>query len=426
MGKHMKKLFAFLGKRKESDGLANPPESLASTPPVPDPPAFRSGESRRPDSFRLGKKKNKLSAIPKGKSGNTDHGAAHNPPSPAVVADRPAEFRDHSAEPERKKPTLLPGSEGEHRLQEQYETKARAINFYEKQMLDYLAPAMKEFIARQEFLFIATSDRHGECDCTSKFGQPGFIRVLGDRYLIYPEYRGNGVYANAGNISDNPHIAMLMIDFTRDAIGLHVNGKARIVENEELRRYSDKLPADVIEEMDREGKKCPERWVMVEVEEAYIQCSKHIPVLKKADKSIEWGTDSMAAKGGDYFQLQDIPLYQRVGGDKAMELAVDVFYRKALQDDLVGRFFKGIDMESQRLKQKNFLSMAFGGPHQYSGQDLRKAHKPLVEKLGMTDRHFDRVLEIFGESLEELNISEKERNGMLEILASTREDILDR
>jgi hypothetical protein len=71
-----------------------------------------------------------------------------------------------------------------------------------------------------------------------------------------------------------------------------------------------------------------------------------------ADKSIEWGTDSIAAKGGDYFQLQDLPLYQRVGGDQAMEIAVDVLYQKMLGDELVGPFFKDVDMEGKRLKQK--------------------------------------------------------------------------
>jgi predicted pyridoxine 5'-phosphate oxidase superfamily flavin-nucleotide-binding protein len=80
------------------------------------------------------------------------------------------------AEPEEsKKRSLLRGSAGEHKLQDKYGSKARAINFYEKQMLNYLAPVMKEFIARQEFLFVATADRHGECDCTPKFGKPGFI-----------------------------------------------------------------------------------------------------------------------------------------------------------------------------------------------------------------------------------------------------------
>jgi truncated hemoglobin YjbI len=165
---------------------------------------------------------------------------------------------------------------------------------------------------------------------------------------------------------------------------------------------------------------------VVEVEEAYIQCSKHIPLLKKADKAIDWGTDSVAAKGGDYFQLQDIPLYHRVGGDAAMEIAVDLFYRKVLEDEFIAKFFEDVDMAGQRLKQKNFLTMAFGGPCQFSGLDLRKAHGRLVKEMGLNDAHFDRVVELFKATLEELNISDKELSRMLEILGSLREDILNR
>lgn len=330
------------------------------------------------------------------------------------------------SEQESHKITITPGSQGEHDLQHKWGTRDRALNFYDRQVLDYLSPKMKAFITSQEFLFVATADHHGECDCTSKFGKPGFIRVLGDRYLIYPEYRGNGVYANSGNILENPHIAMLIIDFTKDTVGLHVNGRVRIVANEELLQYSDRLPVDVIEEINLVGKKCPEHWMMVEVEEAYIQCSKHIPLMKKAEKHIDWGTDNTAAKGGDYFQLMDIPLYDRVGGDKAMEVAVDIFYRKAIQDELVGEFFIGVDLEALRLKQKSFLAMAFGGPYYYSNQDLRAAHKPLIEKFGLTDIHFDRVLALFKETLDELNISANEQQGMVEVLQSTRDTILDR
>lgn len=105
---------------------------------------------------------------------------------------------------DQKAKTLLPGPDGEHKLQEKYDTSARTINFYERQMPDYLAPRVIEFIARQEFLFVATADRHGECDNTSKFGMPGFIRMLGNKYVLYPEFRGNGVYANSGNLSENP------------------------------------------------------------------------------------------------------------------------------------------------------------------------------------------------------------------------------
>jgi truncated hemoglobin YjbI len=324
------------------------------------------------------------------------------------------------------KPTITPGSHSEHLLQEKWGARDRALNFYDRQVLDFLAPKMQEFIARQEFLFVATADRNGECDCTSKFGKPGFIRVLSNKYLMYPEYRGNGVFANSGNMTENPHIALLMIDFTRDTVGLHVNGKVRIVTNDELLQYTDKLPDDVIEEIHQEGKKCPERWMMIEVEEAYIQCSKHIPLMKKMDKNIDWGTDNMAAKGGDYFQLMDIPLYDRVGGDKAMEVCVDLFYQKVLDDNLVKHFFQDTDMAGQRLKQKSFLAMAFGGPYQYSNLDLRATHKPLIEKYGLSDKHFNRIIEIFKETLTELNISANELQGMLEVLESTRDAILNR
>jgi truncated hemoglobin YjbI len=397
---------------------------MSDEAPKTSPLVTQAEEPAKPKSFKFLQEKKEAEKGSLDDRGNGQQEAAQSSASPSAPA---AGHPELSTEPEElRKPSLLPGSGGEHKLQEKYGSKARAINFYEKQMLSYLAPVMKEFIARQEFLFIATADRHGECDCTSKFGKPGFIRVLSDKYLMYPEYRGTGVFANLGNMSENPHIAMLMMDFTRDTVGLHVNGKARIIENDELRQYVDKVPAGVIDEINLEGKKCPERWVMVEVEEAYIQCSKHIPLLKKADKPIDWGTDSVAAKGGDYFQLQDIPFYHRVGGDKAMEVAVDLFYRKVLEDDFVAKFFDDIDMDYQRLKQKNFLTMAFGGPCQFSGLDLRKTHKRLVEEMGLTDAHFDRMLQLFKESLEELNISDKELSGMLEILGSAREDVLNR
>ncbi len=350
--------------------------------------------------------------------------ATENASRPNVDERRP--HLDRAGPARLKKPTLLPGSGGEHALQAKYGTQERANGFYSRQVLNFLSPLMREFIARQEFLFVATSDRHGECDCTPKFGEPGFIRVLSEKYLAYPEYRGNGVFANLGNISENPHIAMLILDFYRDSVGLHVNGKARIIENEELSGFGDKIPQDILAELAIEGKGRPERWIMVEVEEAYIQCSKHVPLLQKLDRKIDWGTDSVAAKKGDYFQLQNIPLYDRIGGDKAMEVAVDLFYRKVLGDDLVSQFFEGVDIAGLRLKQKSFLAMAFGGPYQYTSLDLRKAHGRLAQDMGLNDQHFDRVAGILKETLEELQIPAKEIEEILVVIESARDDILNR
>jgi truncated hemoglobin YjbI len=323
-----------------------------------------------------------------------------------------------ASNPPLKTPTLLPGSDGEHALQAKYASEDRANAFYARQVLNFLAPRMREFISRQEFMFVGTADRHGECDCSPRFGEPGFIHVLGKKHLLYPEYRGNGVFASQGNIAENPHIALLILDFYRDSVGLHVNGKARIVQSDELEAFADKLPKNVLAELAKDGKKRPNGWVMVEVEEAYIQCSKHVPRLKKLERPIDWGTDSVAAKKVDYFQLKDIPLYDRLGGDQAMDIAVDLFHRKLLEDDLVGRFFDDADMAARRLKQKSFLAMAFGGPYQYSGVEL-------VSKMGLEARHFDRVSAILKETLEELKIGDPEIEEVMQVIEATREAILN-
>ncbi len=208
-----------------------------------------------------------------------------------------------------------PGSDGEHLLQERLGTADRADRFYDEQVLDHLNVRMREFVGRQEMFFLATSDRHGECDSTFRAGPPGFLRVLDGRTLAYPEYRGNGVLASLGNIEENPHVGILMVDFFRDRIGLHVNGRARVVEDDEMRAHHPGLPVDPVP-----GRRALV-WVEVAVEEAYIHCAKHIPHLQKVpmrgrgragdgprtdrprepEQGRAWGTDDVKRKGGDFF-----------------------------------------------------------------------------------------------------------------------------
>lgn len=200
----------------------------------------------------------------------------------------------------------IPGSDGEHQAQQQFGTTSRAHVFYQQQMLDYLNPAMCEFIARQEMLFIATSSARGECDCSFRAGLPGFVQVLSDKTLTFPEYRGNGVMASVGNILENPHIGLVFLDVFHSTVGLHVNGRAAILEHESVLARPDVTPA-VRDAVQTRGGRRPERWILVEVEEAYIHCSKHVPLLQKLDKKIHWGTDQTGHKGGDYFQAADCP-----------------------------------------------------------------------------------------------------------------------
>ncbi|MEU5849271.1 pyridoxamine 5'-phosphate oxidase family protein [Saccharopolyspora shandongensis] len=231
-----------------------------------------------------------------------------DPPAPndAWQAVTPLQHHGPAAVPPRdpfveERPVPLPGSTGEHLLQRAYGTEKRARKFYDDQVLDHLNPQMKEFIGRMEMAFVATSDSHGECDSSLRAGPPGFLEVLDDRHLCYPEYRGNGVLASLGNISENPHIGILLVDFVTDLIGLHVNGKARIVEDADLRSIYPALPA----EFDRG--RTPERWVVVQVEEAYIHCRKHIPRMVPVLRTRSWGTDDVKRKGGDYFESKGMP-----------------------------------------------------------------------------------------------------------------------
>jgi predicted pyridoxine 5'-phosphate oxidase superfamily flavin-nucleotide-binding protein len=220
-------------------------------------------------------------------------------------------FRDAAQEQMMTTPLIaqetMPGSWGEHELQERYGTRSRAEAFYRHQVLTYLNPPMRAFISRQEMFFLATADGHGECDVSFRAGEAGFVHVLNEKVLVYPEYRGNGVLASLGNITENPHAGLLFLDFFRDKIGLHVNGAARILSPEELLTFPESSAAlgGAITET---GGRRPERWVLVTVEEAYIHCSKHIPRLEKAGEEVRaWGTDDVRAKGGDYFQAKSAP-----------------------------------------------------------------------------------------------------------------------
>ncbi len=197
----------------------------------------------------------------------------------------------------------LPGSKGEHRAQKEFGTMRRALAFYDRQMFDHLNPLMQAFIMRQEMVFLATADARGECDCSFRAGLQGFVHVLNDNTLTYPEYRGNGVLASIGNILENPHIGMIFMDFFQSTVGLHVNGKAKVLDNQELLLRPDVTPA-IIEALRTKGGRKPERWILVEVSEAYIHCSKHVPLLLKLDKTIHWGTDKMGYKGSNYFKAK--------------------------------------------------------------------------------------------------------------------------
>ncbi|MGQ4004841.1 group 1 truncated hemoglobin [Francisellaceae bacterium CB52] len=118
-------------------------------------------------------------------------------------------------------------------------------------------------------------------------------------------------------------------------------------------------------------------------------------------------------------------LYEKLGGQEAVDVAVDIFYRKVLLDERVNSFFDDVDMDKQIPKQKAFLTMVFGGPNKYTGQDMRDGHKHLVTR-GLNDTHVDIIIEHLGSTLSELGVGNEDIQQVANIANRVRDDVLDR
>ena len=118
-------------------------------------------------------------------------------------------------------------------------------------------------------------------------------------------------------------------------------------------------------------------------------------------------------------------LYERLGGEAAVMAAVGIFYEKLLADPSVKHFFENLDMAALTRKQVAFMTRAFGGPAHYRGRDLRAAHADLVAH-GLNDRHFDAVVRHLQATLKELGVAPDLIQEALGIVASTRNEVLNR
>ncbi|HEY4102717.1 MAG TPA: group 1 truncated hemoglobin [Polyangiaceae bacterium] len=120
------------------------------------------------------------------------------------------------------------------------------------------------------------------------------------------------------------------------------------------------------------------------------------------------------------------PLYDRVGGEMAIMAATELLYRKLLADELTARFFTDVDMATQSRKLMGFLTWAFGGPVQYRGKPLREAHAKLVAEQGLSDTHFDAVVNHLAATLEELEFDAALTTEIASRVASLRAEVLSR
>jgi hemoglobin len=118
-------------------------------------------------------------------------------------------------------------------------------------------------------------------------------------------------------------------------------------------------------------------------------------------------------------------LFNDLGGAKALDAVVDVFYKKVLADDRVNGFFEGTDMAQQARKQKAFLTFAFGGPNKYTGKNMADGHAHLVAR-GLNDSHVDAIVEILGATLKEFNVPDEKIKEVADVAESVRGAVLGR
>lgn len=117
-------------------------------------------------------------------------------------------------------------------------------------------------------------------------------------------------------------------------------------------------------------------------------------------------------------------LFEKIGGDAAVDAAVDIFYEKVISDPDLAPFFDGINLDRQKRMQKAFLTVAFGGPNNYSGKGMRAAHARPVA-LGLNETHFSKVAEHLQNTLLELSVPSELIQEVMTIAGSTKDDVLN-
>jgi len=112
-------------------------------------------------------------------------------------------------------------------LQDRFDTRRLADRLDERIVADRIDDEDRAFIEARDMFFLSTVDHRGYPTVSYKGGAPGFVRVLDERTIAFPNYDGNGMYLSMGNLSRDGKVAMLFIDFEHPN-RLRVHGDATV------------------------------------------------------------------------------------------------------------------------------------------------------------------------------------------------------
>jgi predicted pyridoxine 5'-phosphate oxidase superfamily flavin-nucleotide-binding protein len=159
--------------------------------------------------------------------------------------------------------------DGNRDIQDEFGSRQLADRIVERLWRNRSKAEDKAFIESVGFFFLATADTQGHPDCLFKGGPPGFVKVVSDDLLVFPDYDGNGMFKSLGNINSNPHVGLLFITMGEKPQRLRVNGRASI-------KRDDPLMAEM-----------PGAQLLVHVvpEHVFPNCPRYIPDLGSGQPS---------------------------------------------------------------------------------------------------------------------------------------------
>lgn len=124
-------------------------------------------------------------------------------------------------------------SDSHRRMQDRFATRKLADRLEAVLIHDRLSAVDAAYITRQNMVFVATADAYGQPNCSYKGGARGFITVVDERTLAFPDYNGNGMHLSTGNIDETSKIGLLFVDFERQA-RMRVLGLAHVANDDPL------------------------------------------------------------------------------------------------------------------------------------------------------------------------------------------------
>lgn len=198
--------------------------------------------------------------------------------------------------------------EGSRELQDRFDTRRLADRLEEVKVHEAFTSADREFIERLDMFFIATADESGQPTCSYKGGDPGFVRVVDDRTVAFPNYDGNGMYLSMGNLQVNPAVGLLFIDFERQR-RMRIEGTATVRQDDELLASYPEAQFVVRVEARRIYPNCP-RYIH---HYALVERSKFVPHARQTTPIPPWKQSDWAA---DVLPAND-PARPRNPGDRA-------------------------------------------------------------------------------------------------------------